>query len=256
MTNDSLLPDAIDPLWGVLLRLLIDGTALYIIIFLIYARFARSREHMFSFFLMGIMIFLICNLLKRAEMQLGMALGLFAIFSIMRFRTENLLSKNMAYLFTVIGVSVINAMFDLPNPVRGTILLNLVIIITILVLEIALSKYDRIVVDKAALKAAEKAEEKAAKKAEKSNGKPEKEKEKKKEKKDKDQIRHQVLYDNLSLLSLGKADELLKDLSERTGIKIDKVRIRKIDLIGNKAELDVYYSEKSKKKEEEIPSAI
>jgi len=254
MMNDSLLPDVSDPLWAVLLRLLVDGVALYIIIFLIYARFARSKEHMFPFFLMGIMIFLICNLLKRAEMQLGMALGLFAIFSIMRFRTENLLSKNMAYLFTVIGVSVINAMFDLPHPVRGTILMNLVIILTILVLEIALSKYDRIVVDKAVIKAAEKAEEKAAKKADKINGKkPEKEKVKKKEK---DQVRHQVLYDNLALLNQEKAGELLEDLSVRTGIKIERVKIRKIDLISNNAELDVFYSEKSGRKEEEMPSPI
>jgi hypothetical protein len=252
--NDSLLPNLSDPLWPVLLRLLIDGAALYIIIFLIYARFARSREHMFPFFLMGIMIFLICNLLKRAEMQLGMALGLFAIFSIMRFRTENLLSKNMAYLFTVIGISVINAMFDLPHPVRGTIMLNLVIILTVLVLEIALSKYDRVVVDKVAIKAAEKAEEKAAKKAEKKTGKKtEKEKDKIKEKKF---IRHQVLYDKLELLNQDRMDELITDLSKRTGTRVDKVKIRKIDLINQNAELDVYYKDKSGKKEEEVSFTV
>ena len=47
-------------------------------------------------------------------------------------------------------------------------------------------------------------------------------------------------------------DELIKDLSKRTGIKIDKVKIRKIDLINRNAELDVYYKDKSGKKEEEV----
>ena len=68
---------------------------------------------------------------------MGMALGLFAVFSIMRFRTENLETKNMAYLFTVIGISVINAMFDFPHPVRGTILVNIIIILTVFLLEIS-----------------------------------------------------------------------------------------------------------------------
>ena len=92
---------------------------------------------MFPFFLMGIMIFTICILLKNVEIQFGMALGLFAIFSIIRFRTINFSTKDMSYLFAVVGLSAVNAMFDYPHPVRGTIIVNLIVILTILFLEIA-----------------------------------------------------------------------------------------------------------------------
>ena len=169
-------------------------------------------------------------------MQMGMALGLFAIFSIMRFRTENLSTKNMAYLFTVIGVSVINAMFDFPHPVRGTILVNTIIILTVFLLEISLNKFSKEAENIAEKKAEKKTEKKAEKKAGKNH-------EKKKFSK------HQVLYDNLVLLSPDKKDDLLRDISKRTGIEIDKVKIRRIDLIKSNAVLDVYFREKSGKAE-------
>ena len=177
---------------------------------------------------MGIMLFLICILLRKSEMQMGMALGLFAVFSIMRFRTENLATKNMAYLFTVIGVSVINAMFDFPHPVRGTIMVNIIIILTVFLLEISLNKFNKESENKAEEKAEKKSEKRAEKKAEKHIKK-------------KKFSKHQVLYDNLLFLNPDKKDELLRDISKRTGIEIDKIRIRRIDLITANAVLDVFY---------------
>ena len=227
MTTETLLSSQ-DPLWGILLRLAINLVVLYIIIYLIYFRYTLKRNFMFPLFLMGTMLFLICLLLKNSEMQMGMALGLFAVFSIMRFRTENLATRNMAYLFTVIGVSVINAMFDFPHPVRGTILINIIVILTVLFLEISLNKFNKEPDDKA--------EKKALKKAEKEAGhKSDKDKEKKKFSK------HQVLYDDLKLLNPDKKDGLIRDISKRTGIEIDKVKIRRIDLIKANAVLDVFY---------------
>jgi hypothetical protein len=227
MTTDTLLKFQ-DPLWGFLLRLLINVAVLYIIIYLIYFRFSKKKDFMFPLFLMGIMLFLICILLRKSEMQMGMALGLFAVFSIMRFRTENLVSKNMAYLFTVIGVSVINAMFDFPHPIRGTILVNLVIILTLLFLEFSLNKYSNELEGKSDRKEEKKAKKKALKIALEEN-------EKKKFSK------HQVLYDNLFLLNPNKKNDLMRDISKRTGIEIEKVKIRRIDLIKSNAVLDVYY---------------
>ena len=226
-----------DPLWSVLLRLAINTAVLFVIIYFIFFRFSKKKDQVFPFFLMGTMIFLICILLKKTEMNMGMALGLFAIFSIIRFRSENLVSKNLAYLFTVITVSVINAMFDFPHPVRGTIMVNLIIITTVFLLEVAFSKFSKDIETKEDKKALRKAEKEAGKK---SSKKTEKEK----------FNRHEVLYDNLGLLSLDKIDELLKDISKRTGIEIVKVRIKKIDLIKANAVLDVYYKGKSDKSEE------
>ena len=99
-----------DPIWNVMLRLLATLLVLFIVIRLIYYRYSRNERRVFSFFQMGIMIFLVCILLKTVEVQLGIALGLFAIFAIMRFRSRNLSMRDMTYFFTVIGISVINAM--------------------------------------------------------------------------------------------------------------------------------------------------
>jgi hypothetical protein len=226
-----------DPLWSVLLRLAINTAVLFVMLYFIFFRFTKKKDDIFPFFLMGTMIFIICILLKKSEMNMGMALGLFAIFSIIRYRSENLVAKNLAYLFTVITVSVINAMFDFPHPVRGIILVNLIIIVTVLFLELGFSKFSKDILTKE--------EKKALKKAGKNTEKKEAKKDEKKK-----YSRHQVLYDNLGLLNPDKRNELLKDISKRTGIEIDKVRIRKIDLINTNAILDVYYKETSDKAEE------
>ena len=97
-----------DPIWNILLRFLITLFVLFIVIRLIYYRYSRRERRAFSFFQMGIMIFLVCILLKNVEIQLGMALGLFAIFAILRFRSRNLSLREMTYFFTVIGIAVIN----------------------------------------------------------------------------------------------------------------------------------------------------
>lgn len=125
-----------DPLWNVLVRFLITLLVLTLIIRFIYFRYSRKERTAFSFFQMGIMIFLVCVLLQHVEIQLGVALGLFAIFAILRFRSEGLSLRDMTYFFTVIGVGVINAMADFYNPVRGTIMINSIIIISLIVLEI------------------------------------------------------------------------------------------------------------------------
>jgi len=124
-----------DPLWSTLLRFLVTLIVLTILIRFIYSPHTRKKRNEFSFYLMGIMIFMVCILLQHVEIQLGVALGLFAVFAIMRFRSENLRLREMSYFFTVIGVSVINAMATFYNPVRGPILINFVIIASIFILE-------------------------------------------------------------------------------------------------------------------------
>jgi hypothetical protein len=127
-------------LWGLLLRFVVDLIVLFILIRLIYYRFSKRKELLFSFFMMGIMIFMIVTLLETVEIQVGMALGLFAIFAILRFKTRNLSPKEMTYIFTTIGVSVINSQAHIPPPVLGAIIVNSIIILTALILELYLQK--------------------------------------------------------------------------------------------------------------------
>jgi hypothetical protein len=219
MNTEAILPVQ-DPLIGNLVRLAVETAVLLIIIPGIHRRFSNNREHMFPFFLMGIMIFTICVLLKKVEIQFGIALGLFAIFSIIRFRTINFSTKDMSYLFAVVGLSAVNAMFDYPHPIRGTILVNLVVILTILLLEIGFRGIEP------------QAEKKGDKK-------------KKKDGKEKSKKGHLLVYDNLKLLNPEMKADLVKDISTRTGLNIHDVRIRKIDLIKGNAILEVFWEENS-----------
>ena len=198
-----------DPIWNVLIRFLVSLIVQFIVIRLIYFRYTKNKRNVFSFFQMGIMIFLVCVLLKTVEVQLGIALGLFAIFAIMRFRSQNLPLRQMTYFFTVIGISVINAMANFYNPVRGTIVINLIIILSVFLLEIFFNRT-----------AAEKSKKKKKKKA----------------------FRKTILlYNRLDLLDPGKESDLLSDISSRTHMKIEKIEIRKIDLIKGAAELEISY---------------
>jgi len=129
-----------DPIWNVLIRFAVTLVVLTIILRFIYYRYSKKKRNVFSFFQMGIMLFLVCILLQHVEIQLGVALGLFAIFAIVRFRSENLSLRDMSYFFTVIGVSVINALADFIDPVRGHIIINSTIIIGLFILEFLFNK--------------------------------------------------------------------------------------------------------------------
>jgi len=129
-----------DPMWETLIRFLVDVITLFVLIRLIYFRFAQKKEFSFVLFLMGIMIFLMCVLLQHADISMGAGFGLFALFSVLRFRTKNLDFRPMAYLFTAIGISAINALGTFYDPIRGPILINGVILLSVLLLEISMPK--------------------------------------------------------------------------------------------------------------------
>jgi len=232
-----------DPLWVAVIRLVINVAVLFIIIRLLYNRYSNKRGNQFAFFLMGVMIFLLCIVLKDVELQMGMALGLFAIFTIIRYRTRNMAIKDMAYLFFFLWISAINALLDYPNPVRGTILVNSITILTIFLLEITYKKAaKKKVVDEEVVKkelTPEELEKKAAKKLQKKLNKPAPLK------------KHMILYDNLALLNPDKLNDLITDISSRTGFRTEKIQIRKINLVAGNAELDVFYRVKKLKPEDQ-----
>ncbi len=91
------------------LRLLIDITAVFVLIRFVYFPIYRSREYVFTFFIFNLIIFLITYLLNKVEMSMGAAFGLFAVFSMLRYRTEDISIKDMTYMFLVISMGLINA---------------------------------------------------------------------------------------------------------------------------------------------------
>jgi len=96
--------------YKMMIRFLLNLFFLTGIVKFIYYKHSRKREYLFTFYLIGIVVYFLCFTLKKYELDLGMALGLFAIFGIIRYRTLPLEVKEMTYLFVVIGISVMNAL--------------------------------------------------------------------------------------------------------------------------------------------------
>lgn len=93
-----------------LLRFGINLMVMLIIVRWLYYTTTRRKDYLFTYILISSVVFLLCYLLESVSLQIGFALGLFAIFGIIRYRTNPMPIKEMTYLFLVIGVSVINAL--------------------------------------------------------------------------------------------------------------------------------------------------
>jgi len=99
-----------DDFYKMILRFFINLFFLTAIVKYIYHKNNENKDYFFTFYAIGIVVFFLCFTLKKYELDLGMALGLFAIFGILRYRTVPLDVKEMNYLFVIIGISVMNAL--------------------------------------------------------------------------------------------------------------------------------------------------
>ncbi|MEE4601725.1 MAG: DUF4956 domain-containing protein [Desulfobacteraceae bacterium] len=110
------------------LRFLINTISLFVLVKYCYYRRTPNREFLFSFFLFGTGVFIVSYLLRGVDVSMGFAFGLFAIFSMLRYRTEAISIKSMTYLFLVITVSLLSAVGNV-SPIE-LILLNAIICIS------------------------------------------------------------------------------------------------------------------------------
>ncbi|MBO4489307.1 MAG: DUF4956 domain-containing protein [Bacteroidales bacterium] len=97
-------------LWQLLFRFAINLIVCWIIIGLFYYRKSQRKDYYFTFMLFSITIFFMIFLMDNVKVQIGFALGLFAIFGMIRYRTETIPIREMTYLFVTIGISVINGL--------------------------------------------------------------------------------------------------------------------------------------------------
>jgi len=121
--------------YGILVRFLINLAFMVVLIRVIYFRYSKKEKFLFTFFMLGITVFFISSMLKSVFIEFGMAVGLFAIFTILRFRTRNFSLKDMSYIFTTIGISLINSLKLVGFPMLGVIIFNIIIIISAIILE-------------------------------------------------------------------------------------------------------------------------
>ncbi|MCB9652470.1 MAG: DUF4956 domain-containing protein [Deltaproteobacteria bacterium] len=90
-------------------RLALDLGVTAILVLAVYRRLYKSQEFVFTYFTFNVITFSMCLLLSKVPMELGFALGLFAVFGILRYRTEAIRMRDLTYMFIVIGVAIINA---------------------------------------------------------------------------------------------------------------------------------------------------
>jgi hypothetical protein len=185
-------------------RFLIDITSVFILTRLVYYRIYKRSDLFFTFFIFNVVIFLICFLLNKVELSMGAAFGLFAVFSMLRYRTEDISIKDMSYLFLVIAMGLIAAVTKIKDTsdVYEYLFLGL---INLIIIAIAFVFDTAILFKKEVVKT--------------------------------------ITYGNLDLIKKEKQSELMEDIKNRTGILVQRISIGKIDFSKDSAQIKIYYYE-------------
>ncbi|MEW4455651.1 DUF4956 domain-containing protein [Bremerella sp. JC817] len=208
-------------LFKLLVRFLINLFFLsLIVVFGIYPS-QRQREFAFTAVMLNIVVFFICFTMKKLELDLGLALGLFAVFGVLRYRTDSIRPKEMTYLFIVIGIAVINSLANKKTSYTEVAVVNSVIFASMLLKETLVGA------DPEKVKPTTGSEKEPTN----GNGKANK----------KDKLpKYSIEYDRLEWLGDDHREMLLNDLRQRTGLDVVQVEIKTIDLPQNKATLTIW----------------
>lgn len=188
-----------------LLRFAICFAVNWIIVDKLYYSKSNRRDFYFTFMLISVAIyFLVCIMMNmdRGKATMGVGLGLFGIFSIMRYRTDSMPVREMTYLFVIVCLSVVHAMIDIEDVSVNTAadIVRLAIVDSIFVLAIVLC-----------------------------------------ERKLKIQSTKLIQYDRPEMVKPGKRQELIADLEQRTGLKIHDVEVGGIDFLKDSVVLRITY---------------
>jgi hypothetical protein len=193
---------------SLVMRFFINLIAVSIIARFFYFPRSHRRDYMFIFILMSASIFLLVSLMEGGNMDLGAAMGLFAIFGIMRFRTEAVPIREMTYLFMLIALSVINALARAEYHPKadywdGFGLVTILFVNLVFVGMAWLFESTKLVSTSCS---------------------------------------KYIRYDNVSLVSPDKRDELKADLEKRTGLKIDRIEVGIIDFMKDSCLIRIFYN--------------
>ncbi|PCH98320.1 MAG: DUF4956 domain-containing protein [Bacteroidetes bacterium] len=93
----------------------------------IYYPITKRKEYLFTYMLFSVIVFFLCQLLSNVKLGLGFALGMFAIFGIIRYRTDPIPIREMTYLFVVIGISAINGLANKKVTYMELVFTNIII---------------------------------------------------------------------------------------------------------------------------------
>lgn len=195
---------SIDNFYALAIRFGFNLIATFFIVVMLYAQNSKRKEFYFSYFAISVAVFMLCFLLESVKLELGFALGLFAIFGIIRYRTDAIPIKEMTYLFVIIAVSVINALSkDFLGYLELTFV-NILLVGALWILEqvLRLRQEDSLL----------------------------------------------IIYDNIENIHADREAELLADLEKRTGKKIRRYEIHRVDMLRDVARITIYFFVNGKNK--------
>lgn len=193
---------------NVLIRFAICFFVNWIIVDKLYYTKSNRRDFYFTFMLITVAIYFLVSIMMnmdRGKATMGVGLGLFGIFSIMRYRTDSMPVREMTYLFVIVCLSVVHAMEDIENPSFNTAadFARLLIVDCVFILAIVLCEL-KIKVKSTKL----------------------------------------IQYDRPEMIKPEKRQELIADLEQRTGLKISDVEIGGIDFLKDSVVLRITYDGK------------
>lgn len=202
------------------LRLIVNTVFTVIIARCFYFPKARRKDFFFTYMLVGFCIFMLIHLMGDAKIKTGIAMGLFAIFCIMRYRTESVPIREMTYLFLIISLAAINGLAwaadispkhpEFAGPLMTSIG-ELIVTDLVFVGGVWIAEANMLI---------------------------------------KSRSSKYVKYDKIDLIKPSKRDELIADLKERTGLDITNVSIGSIDFLKDMALIKIYYNTNSNDEDE------
>jgi len=121
--------------WDLVLRFTFNLGVVLLLVRVLYYNITPRKEYLFTYILISVVVFFMIMLLENVGVQIGFALGLFAIFGMLRYRTQQIPIREMTYLFLVIGVSVINSLANRRVSYAELLLTNAAIVLVTYMLE-------------------------------------------------------------------------------------------------------------------------
>ncbi len=119
------------------IRLALNLLFMLVVVRAVYYRLEPHRDYIFTYVLLNVVTFSLAFLLSKVPIELGFALGLFAVFGILRYRTEAIQVRNLTYLFVVIGIALLNALANEEIALAELLIVNALIAGTVWTLEVA-----------------------------------------------------------------------------------------------------------------------
>ncbi|MEZ4906285.1 MAG: DUF4956 domain-containing protein [Saprospiraceae bacterium] len=178
--------------YGIILDIIF---VLLILLFVYYPTYKKS-DTIFTFVLFNIIVYLLTYFLNGIKMSTGAAFGLFAIFSMLRYRTSSINMRDMTYLFVFIAMGLLSA---IQLGIKDTLIVFSMIFVLIVILDSNLFI--------------------------------------------KREFYKMILYNNLELIHPDKREILVNEISSITGLKINRITVKKINIKNNTVELKAYYYE-------------